>query len=272
MAGASFAAAAITRSSSSNTIIACQLNGIGTIRIVTDASKCSTKFETPISWNVAGPAGAPGLAGPKGDKGAAGAAGPSGATGDTGATGPTGPAGTTGATGPAGAGIAGTRCSVPDGEVGVIQMNVQTSGAVTFACFTASSQVSFCNLEFPVAMTVVAGQHTSSVFGTIFQAGISETPANPVIHAELGFGPSGSDPRVSNEWNYISAGYVEQHNGTDSRYSAQFVAPAPGTYSYTYRFSIDDGISYTYCDIDGAGGNPGLTFDSTNLGTLTVTP
>ena len=47
-------------------INACQLNGVGTIRIVTDARKCIASYETPISWNTtgaAGPAGSPGPAG-----------------------------------------------------------------------------------------------------------------------------------------------------------------------------------------------------------------
>jgi collagen triple helix repeat protein len=98
-AGASFATAAITSSSATNTIVACELNGIGTIRIVSDASKCNTRLETAISWNQAGgagPAGPPGPKGDKGDTGAIGPTGPAGAKGDTGATGPTGPAGAKG--------------------------------------------------------------------------------------------------------------------------------------------------------------------------------
>jgi hypothetical protein len=104
-AGASLATAALTTSSATSTIVACQLNGIGTIRIVTDASKCSTKLETPISWNTTGPAG------PAGNTGAIGATGPTGPIGPTGADGmpclasnpacigPAGPAGTAGSDG-----------------------------------------------------------------------------------------------------------------------------------------------------------------------------
>jgi PEP-CTERM motif len=44
-----------------------------------------------------------------------------------------------------------------------------------------------------------------------------------------------------------------------------------GTYSYTYRFSIDAGSNLTAADLDGAGSNAGLTFDPSNLGLLTVT-
>jgi Collagen triple helix repeat (20 copies) len=74
-AGASFATAAITTSSAAGVINACALNSVGTIRLVTDASECNLKFETPISWNTTGPAGPPGKDGSPGTNGANGADG-----------------------------------------------------------------------------------------------------------------------------------------------------------------------------------------------------
>ena len=46
----------------------------------------------------------------------------------------------------------------------------------------------------------------------------------------------------------------------------------PGTYSYTFRFSLDGGFSFTLADLDGAGANGGLTFSATQLGTATGLP
>ena len=45
--------------------------------------------------------------------------------------------------------------------------------------------------------------------------------------------------------------------------------PAPGAYPYTARISLDGG-AWTYCDLNGAGSNSGLTFETTQLGALTV--
>jgi hypothetical protein len=57
---------------------------------------------------------------------------------------------------------------------------------------------------------------------------------------------------------------------------ASFTAPGAGDYRYAYRFSFDNGASWTYCDSAqgdfGAGSNPGLTFDLENLGVLNVAP
>ncbi len=114
-ASAAYAMQSLTTTASA-TIQACQLKSIGTIRIVTDTSKC-TNLETPLVWNVQGPTGPKGDTGAMGSTGAAGAIGPQGdpgPKGDTGAAGadgkngtdggpgPQGPAGPTGATGPKG--------------------------------------------------------------------------------------------------------------------------------------------------------------------------
>ena len=70
---------------------------------------------------------------------------------------------------------------------------------------------------------------------------------------------------------YFPTTWAQQAFDADE-YQGNFVAPSPGQYTYTYRFSVNAGISYTYCDSDGAGRLPGLTFDPNLLGTLTVTP
>ena len=62
-----------------------------------------------------------------------------------------------------------------------------------------------------------------------------------------------------------------------SSLQASFTAPAVGSYRYGYRFSLDAGATWTYCDnneaVDfGAGSNANLAFDLTSLGVLTVTP
>lgn len=116
-AGVAYATQTLTQTTAATTqIVACQLKAIGTIRIVADAAACS-KYETVISWNVAGAKGDPGPAGQAGAQGAAGAPGAPGAPGKDGvngtngldgkngldgAAGPQGPQGDTGPTGPQG--------------------------------------------------------------------------------------------------------------------------------------------------------------------------
>ena len=64
----------------------------GSIRIV-GANETCRAGETPLDWNITGPAGPPGPAGPQGPQGIQGPAGPQGATGPQGPEGPAGPQG-----------------------------------------------------------------------------------------------------------------------------------------------------------------------------------
>jgi hypothetical protein len=79
---------------------ACMLRATGTVRLIDPSlpssnplGHCDTRFETQVSWNQQGQAGAAGSSGPKGD---AGPPGQQGLAGEAGATGPQGPAGPAG--------------------------------------------------------------------------------------------------------------------------------------------------------------------------------
>jgi len=96
--------------------------------------------------------------------------------------------------------------------------------------------------------------------------------AHASIKAQFGFGPNATNPITQPAgWTFVNAAYSAQI-GNDDEYFASFTAPAPGTYGYVYRFSLDGGTSYTYCDTDGAGSNTGLVFSAAQLGVMTVTP
>jgi hypothetical protein len=93
--------------------------------------------------------------------------------------------------------------------------------------------------------------------------------------AQLGFGPATANPEYQPGWSWTPASFNVQ-SGNNDEYMASFTAPGAGDYRYAYRFSLDGGNSWTYCDKNqgdfGAGSNLNLTFDLENLGVLTVTP
>jgi hypothetical protein len=134
------------------------------------------------------------------------------------------------------------------------------------------AEVDYCNLQFPPTISVQTGQMTPLVYGRIYEAGLTEPPgADGTILAELGYGPAAANPTTQAGWLWFPATFNLQV-GNDDEYMAGFTAPAAGTYAYTYRFSLDSGLTFTYCDLDGAGSNAGLAFDPAQLGSMTVTP
>jgi hypothetical protein len=113
--------ASATIPSSSGVYTACELKGLGTVRLIDPLlaarnfeSHC-TPFEQQISWDQSGGAGATGPVGATGASGSAGHTGPTGpqgVPGATGAAGATGPQGVTGAAGPTGPGAGGVPFTV----------------------------------------------------------------------------------------------------------------------------------------------------------------
>jgi hypothetical protein len=147
------------------------------------------------------------------------------------------------------------------------------SPAVTWVNETnLASEADYDNLQFPSSISAQANTFTNYIYGRVYEAGLTEAagPAGSVL-ADVGYGPLGSDPRTNNSWVWTAAVFNVQI-GNDDEYQQQILAPIyNGTYSYTYRFSVDNGATYTAADLDGAGSNPGLVFNPNNLGQLTVT-
>ncbi|MBX5481230.1 MAG: lamin tail domain-containing protein [Myxococcaceae bacterium] len=138
------------------------------------------------------------------------------------------------------------------------------------------AEADYCNVQFPLSLSVTSGANTGSIYGRIFEAGVTEAGgASSSVKAQLGFGPETANPQYEPGWTWIPATFNVQ-NGNDDEYQASFNAPAPGSYRYAYRFSLDDGASWTYCDAKqgdlGAGSNPNLSFSLGDLPVLTVTP
>jgi hypothetical protein len=135
----------------------------------------------------------------------------------------------------------------------------------------AGLEADYCNVQFPINFSVATGGATPLIYGRIFEAGVTEAAGlNNLIRAQLGYGLSSVNPQYGS-WTWTNAAYNTQV-GNDDEYQATFLAPAPGSYRYAYRFSLDQGVSWTVCDTNGAGSNPGLTLELGDLPVMTVTP
>jgi len=134
-----------------------------------------------------------------------------------------------------------------------------------------ASELDYCVLQTPQTLSVVASASSGAILGRVYELGVTEAAGAPVgIVAELGFGPVGNNPEVQTGWTWQAATYDQQF-GNDDGFTASFTAPAvAGTYAYTYRYSRNGGQTWTFCDADGAGSDPNLSFETPELGILTV--
>ncbi len=161
--------------------------------------------------------------------------------------------------------------------------NAHNSGSSAVVCSCVAQNESnnaveadYCAVTFPLTLTVQTGASTGSIFGQVYEAGVTEPAgAASTVRAQLGFGPPTVNPQYQAGWSWSTASYNIQ-SGNNDEYQGSFTAPAAGSYRYAYRFSVDQGVSWTYCDANqgdfGSGSNAGLTFDLENLPVLTVTP
>ena len=169
------------------------------------------------------------------------------------------------------------RCDLPargtPAHVDVVVTRGSDSSTLTggFTWTGVSSAVNWCDVQYPPNATAPANTASPYIYGQVYQPGVTNTSNTPAagIGAQLGWGAAGSDPRTDNGWRFVAAlpnpAYDFAQNNDE--YYARVALP-PGTYGYVYRFTVDGGLHYTYCDLDTA--NNG--FDPTREGTLTVTP
>jgi hypothetical protein len=139
----------------------------------------------------------------------------------------------------------------------------------------SASECDYCNLQFPATLTVAAGATSANVYGRIYWAGHTDQSSGqtPGVLAQLGYGPTGTDPSASNAWTWESTVFnIKTGTGNhDDEYMATFNIATAGTYSYTYRFSIDGGLTWTYADLDAVGKILGSSsYNWMNIGVLTV--
>jgi spore coat protein U-like protein len=141
----------------------------------------------------------------------------------------------------------------------------------------APEEVDACRVFLSGSEPHVTAEGTPfAVFGNITEAGLTNsTSPSPIIVAEVGFGPWNANPQTQpDQWLWETATFVVcgSCETTESQYTTSLTAGTAGAYMVAARFSLDGGLSWTYCDGDGSGSDPGLHFDVLALPRIQVDP
>ncbi len=144
-----------------------------------------------------------------------------------------------------------------------------TPGTVNPSCTApVDFTIDFCRLQFPTTVIEQEGVDVD-VFGRVFIAGLTDIsgvndPA-PSVLGMVGYGPDGSDPAVDLGWTWVAgvpnAAYgpaSPNYEVNNDEYTALMSVPSPpGAYDFAFRFSGDNGATFTYCDGDPGGSSNG---------------
>jgi hypothetical protein len=144
-----------------------------------------------------------------------------------------------------------------------------------------SHSIDWCRLQ---TATIDQEQGTSATaYGQLLITGLTDLDPrannpHPIVKGQVGYGPDASVPPT--DWTWVDAtpnpGWLPSTDNPNDEYMATFsVPPMLGSpYDLAFRFSGDDGATWTYCDLDGTSSTPSYTVDQAGAMTSTasVTP
>jgi len=131
----------------------------------------------------------------------------------------------------------------------------------------------WCLLESPDSTVAMAGSPTETIYGQVFESGITNPPGQGQgIVAQLGYGSDGVLP-MDASWTWVPATY-DSDVGNNDRYRGNLTLTSEGTYDFAYRFLVvGQDSAWTYADLDsndlGSGGSNG--YSAAKAGHLVVT-
>jgi Lamin Tail Domain/Collagen triple helix repeat (20 copies) len=262
-AGVALAAQQPSARRPSNAVInACVKKKSGKVRVVASLNACR-RGESPLSWNVQGPAGGRGPTGAAGPTGPAGAAGPKGdagargATGTAGAPGPAGRQGPTGPQGPAGPPLAsleslnGIACHLA-GVAGTSTLTYDAGGVATLKCITSGGGGGTGDVRVNEFMTGSTGA-ASNEFVELVNAGsaavdisgfrVAYRSAAGTSDVTLATAPAGTTIAAGGFYLLGGSGYVGSHT-PDQTFSASIAATAGGLAARDASGTILDSVGY----------------------------
>jgi len=122
-------------------------------------------------------------------------------------------------------------------------------------CILDSVTISWCNVQFPSSIDANMYETPTTVYGQVYVSGVTDTQttANSNIVAQLGYTYQVWGVDISDEDNFywINADFNMKTNN-NHEYMADFPTDDEAeSFYYIYRFSGDNGQTWTYCDLDG---------------------
>ena len=147
------------------------------------------------------------------------------------------------------------------------RQNYGTPRTANIQCPDQDFQVDWCRLQHPATADLPTGAYFQ-VYGRVYDEGITDvspaTDPSPRLLAQAGYGPQGSQPHAADsQWVWTEAqpndGYTDTGAGEpgNDEYRALLSAPAAGAYNLAFRFSLNGGFSWLYCDLAKGYGHDG---------------
>lgn len=160
-----------------------------------------------------------------------------------------------------------------DGHSDTLGFEVEQAGTINVT-EPAVPSIGFCRTETAQLPGVTPGEETAAVTGVVYVQGLTEGAGQGAgITSELVWGVAGSDPQT---WSSVEvASYLEDTDGLNAgdlandRYTTTITTASEGDFEFAYRFSLDGGQNWVWCDTDGSS-QDATSFETDKLGAFEV--
>jgi len=133
-------------------------------------------------------------------------------------------------------------------------------------------EIGFCQTTTAMA-SATTGMASGDITAQVFVAGVTAgSGQGNGITAELRYGAAGTDPTTWTD--SVTPSYASDVDGlnpgdlANDEYSTTLTIGTMGDYDYAYRFSLDGGTNWTWCDTDGSGASD--AFEPAKVATIEV--
>lgn len=129
--------------------------------------------------------------------------------------------------------------------------------------------IGWANLQWPPTLSyqVSTANRTDNIYGQVWIDGLTNQPGSaPTLKAQVGFGPSGSNPAGNSQWTWVDASF-NTDSGNNDEFVGSLQPQTAGSFDYAYRYSTTNGQDWLYADLDGTGNG----YSTAQAGKLTAT-
>lgn len=118
-----------------------------------------------------------------------------------------------------------------------------------FTYYEEHPKVDWCNIQWPYELSVIINEESDAIYSQVYEEGVTEgVGRGSGIKSQLGYGNPSDDLL---QWKWIDAVY-NVDVGNNDEYLGRLQIEVAGPYAFAYRYSMDDGNSWVYCDKDGS--------------------
>lgn len=132
-----------------------------------------------------------------------------------------------------------------------------------------SAAISACRLMTPSAFSVMSGGRLSTAVRVVIPGVSGSAGPSPNLRVQIGVGPQGSDGSSSALWGWRELAFSSDQANNEEEWARDIFPAYTGNRTVAGRASLDDGATWTYCDLNGSdvGG-----YEPTQQYDVTVTP